>query len=887
MENYKYKFSVVMPVYNVELFLKEAIESVINQTLGFEKNIQLILVNDGSKDNSEKICLEYQKKYPENIKYIYQKNSGVSSARNNGMQYIEGKYVNFLDSDDKWELDAFEKIWNFFEDNEEEVDLIACRMKFFDAQDNFHKLDYKFEKNKVQDIFENYNCINLHITSSIIKSKVAKNFKFDTNLKYGEDSKYVNEIILEKHKYGTLNKTMHYYRKRSDESSTVQNKEKSLEWYTTTIELFYKSLMNLSIQKYGEIIPYIQYLIMYDIQFRAKNIIPKNIGDDEKKQYFKDIIEILNQIEDYIILEQKNINADYKMYFLSLKYGKDITKCLKYKKGRLYFNNISIYKIKNNGNIVIVDIFNINKNKILIEGRINCPLSRELFEIYAYINSEKKILIKLEEAKKSLDGKNTYAFDNSKVMKLYTFKIEIPLEDLQSLSFLFSYKNLIDNKVKIKFSKISNLSDIKWQYVVFENYILKYIRNNIRIYKNTYLTRLKSKLKYFRELIKIKEYKVIFYRGLYYINKLFNHKEIWLISDREERADDNGEHLFKYVENVKNKNIKAYYVLQKNSKDYKRVRKIGKIVEPNSVKYKVLFLLSSKIISSQANDNVINVFEQDEKYYRDLMKFKFVFLQHGISKNNLSKWLKKQDKNIRIFVTAAKKEYESFINGDYYYTENEIKLTGFPRFDNLKDNREKRIIIAPTQRKKLVEWNQKDSYGKTYNPYFKNSEFYIFYNKLINDERILEVLKKYKYKMKFVLHPLLIKQREDFQENDVVEIVDEELNYQEEFARNALLITDYSSVEFDFAYLKKPIIYTQFDKNSFYEGQVYEKGYYDYERDGFGPVCYNYEDTVNEIIKCIENDCKIQDIYLKRIENFYAYYDKNNCKRVYEEILKV
>ena len=136
MNNYKYKFSVVIPIYNVEKYLQETLESVINQDIGFKENIQMILVNDGSLDNSEDICLKYKAKYPENITYVKQENAGVSAARNNGMQYIQGKYTNFLDSDDKWSLDAFSKVWNFFEDNYEKIDVISCRMKFFEAEDD-------------------------------------------------------------------------------------------------------------------------------------------------------------------------------------------------------------------------------------------------------------------------------------------------------------------------------------------------------------------------------------------------------------------------------------------------------------------------------------------------------------------------------------------------------------------------------------------------------------------------------------------------------------------------------------------------------------------------------------------------------------------------------
>ena len=117
--DYKYKFSVVIPVYNVAGYLAETLDSVIGQSIGFEKNIQIILVNDGSPDDSEKICLAYAEKYPDNILYLKQENKGVSAARNYGCDYVEGKYVNFLDSDDKWTEGSFQAVYDFFEKHPE------------------------------------------------------------------------------------------------------------------------------------------------------------------------------------------------------------------------------------------------------------------------------------------------------------------------------------------------------------------------------------------------------------------------------------------------------------------------------------------------------------------------------------------------------------------------------------------------------------------------------------------------------------------------------------------------------------------------------------------------------------------------------------------------
>lgn len=183
MKKAKYKFSVIIPVYNVENYLEETVDSVINQTIGFKDNIQIILVNDGSPDDSEKICLKYKELYPNNIVYVKQENSGVSAARNKGIEYIEGKYVNFLDSDDKWQSDVFEKAYKMFESNDD-IDVIGVRQKFFEALDTYPSLDYKFNEDKVVDIFNHYNHIQLSVTSGFFRASAIGNVRYDTRVKF-------------------------------------------------------------------------------------------------------------------------------------------------------------------------------------------------------------------------------------------------------------------------------------------------------------------------------------------------------------------------------------------------------------------------------------------------------------------------------------------------------------------------------------------------------------------------------------------------------------------------------------------------------------------------------------------------------------------------------
>ena len=136
------------------------------------------------------------------------------------------------------------------------------------------------------------------------------------------------------------------------------------------------------------------------------------------------------------------------------------------------------------------------------------------------------------------------------------------------------------------------------------------------------------------------------------------------------------------------------------------------------------------------------------------------------------------------------------------------------------------------------------------------------------------------------MHPIHMKQTVDFQANDVFSVNEGYIDYNDVFARSALMVTDYSSVLFDFAYLRKPVVYTQFDKEDFFAGQIYDEGYFSYENDGLGPVCYDMDSTVDAIIAAMERDCQNEEKYLARLDRFFAFSDRNNSKRIYEAILK-
>ena len=196
-------------------------------------------------------------------------------------------------------------------------------------------------------------------------------------------------------------------------------------------------------------------------------------------------------------------------------------------------------------------------------------------------------------------------------------------------------------------------------------------------------------------------------------------------------------------------------------------------------------------------------------------------------------------------------------------------------------------MIAPTWRKGIVGNWLEDEQTYDYSEAYRGSAFYSFYNTLIYDGRILQKMREKGYSGRLRLHPRMRLQACDFTENDVFRIETEAASYQEEVEGTSLLVTDYSSIAFDYAYVNIPCVYAQFDKKAFYANHGYRRGYFDFEKDGFGPVCYDYETTVQAILDLLDRDCIMDDVYKKRVDDFFAYRDDKNCERIYEEILKL
>lgn len=362
--------------------------------------------------------------------------------------------------------------------------------------------------------------------------------------------------------------------------------------------------------------------------------------------------------------------------------------------------------------------------------------------------------------------------------------------------------------------------------------------------------------------------------------KLFTKEKIYLIGERKDQCQDNGYHLFKYIRE-NHPEDRVYYCITKNSNQLDKIKYLGNILYHGTVKHYIYYILAEKIVaahlgSCDPESPIIWKLEGKEK----IKKYK-MFIQHGVIKELLPS-LMYENTRLNLFVCGAKPEYE-YVRANFGYKNGEVKYLGLCRFDNLHDFKEKnQILLMPTWR----AWFGGSTWGGNNDDEFLKSEYYKRYESLINNNELIKYLEENDMYLVFYPHHEMQRYLKYFNTNyKRVKIADAD-NYdvQKLLKESMVLITDYSSIAFDFAYMRKPVIYYQFDKEEYFN-KHYQKGYFDYERDGFGKVAISEEVLVSVLVDILGNKGEFR--YISRAKAFFPLYDNENCKRHYNEIKRI
>ncbi|EIL9255441.1 CDP-glycerol:glycerophosphate glycerophosphotransferase [Campylobacter coli] len=793
------QYAIISAVYNVEKYLDDYFKSIINQRLDFKKNIFMILVDDGSTDNSANIIKKYQKKYPKNIVYIYKENGGQASARNLGLKYMQennykAPWVTFTDPDDFLDRNYFYEVDKFLSTHQDDdICMVGCSVIFYHEKQRIYKdnhpLNFKFENGEiVYNNFELKNNVHMHAASSVFNIIYLVQ-EFDEKLKPNfEDAKFVNEYLLENIdlKSAFLPKAKYFYRKREDGTSTLDNSY-TKEYFLTTIDIGTLSLLECFYFNRN-----IQNVCLYHIIWQIKDLInsPEKLSfmsENEKQRY----LELLDQNFSYIDTETI---LDFNLA------------------GCWFFHKVGI-----------LNCFKIEKPPFQIAYIEDYDPYKEQILITYYTGDDKDVESIV------VDGEEVY-IDYKKIVK-YDF-----------LDRVFCYQK----RLWVSLSKTFN--------------------GKLEIYINNIKARITFKRKQLQDI----EVKFIFMEMLSNIKI----SDIWLLMDKDYEADDNAEHLYRYIMQNHPKQ-KIAFALRKESSDWERLEKEGfNLIEFGSFEFERIIKKASKVISSHCDEYLT-------KYITN--RSQFVFIQHGVILNDLSRWL--NFKKINLFITSTQAEYDSIANdyNCYKFGKKEVVLTGLARHDALlKNNRSnvKQILIMPTWRKNIVNSVVANSGKRKLNLDFKQTMYFKKYNSLINNNLLKKVCQEYGYTIVFNPHPNIMPYLKEFNFPSYIKIANQNESLQKLFCNSSLMITDYSSVAFEMAYLEKPVIYYQFDKEEFFISQ-WQKGYFDYKKDGFGPVVENEENLLKELESLLQNDCKPFGVYKDNIDSTFVFKDGRCCERIY------
>ena len=349
-------------------------------------------------------------------------------------------------------------------------------------------------------------------------------------------------------------------------------------------------------------------------------------------------------------------------------------------------------------------------------------------------------------------------------------------------------------------------------------------------------------------------------------------KHLWLLCEYAMEAQDNAFALFSHIR-AKHPEIDAVYAIRRRSPAYEKVAATGPVVPFGSLRHWVYYLAAEVNISSQKggkpNAAVCYLFE----VVLGWLKNRRVFLQHGVIKDDLP-YLYAPVTGFSMFCCAAEPEYE-YVRDTFGYPDGVVKLLGLCRFDALLDAEAdpSLVLILPTWRM----WLGRDC--KTAEA-FKDSEYCRGWQAFLNDPALDALLEATGRHAVFCVHRNVGRFETCFSSTSKRVAVKkwDEVSVPELLRRAAVLVTDFSSVYMDFAFMKKPVVYYQFDRESYRKGHL-PTGYFDYERDGFGPIADTVPEAVGALSGVIGNGCRMAAEYEKRVDRFFPLRDGGSSER--------
>ncbi|MFD3481141.1 CDP-glycerol glycerophosphotransferase family protein [Streptomyces sp. NPDC058695] len=897
-----YDVAVVVPIFNVERYLQECLDSLARQTM-FDR-CQVILVDNGSSDSSPAIAAGFAARH-QNVWAFVHPTGKAGGARNAGMDLVSSRYITFCDSDDVLPEDALEVMWRTAV--KERVPLTIGRMETFPEPTNWPWLRYFGTNVQVHPGIENIPEM-IHGGSAChklfdVEFIRANNIRFREGVHF-EDAFFSVPAMLLADRIAMVPSTVYQYRKRAAEDSTMDKlwERKANYWDHLLLEEY---LMTLRPRLSGHRQEVLNRFLVRSYQGFALRA-PQAMDEHELFQLFTRARAVYTQLTPDAVMASTHDTrhrvpflAMYMNWFELFARPEQAITGVYGRAGDLYLDLsvpsalLPLTKVSSTSVHVERIQEDPESDGIVVAGRFvlnGLPMNRPMrnpMQLWPETSGQMVTARQVwrSDLKATRDDLEWGGFEA--VVPVRAIKDgEFPLKLVFCTSGRDVSRPCMTTTAMLRSARGMNVGG-RWVLPMSKG------KDNAVLLVREVQGKGRGAGKDWEEFLQgmdedQKKRKAPFWRARAIRRatlRFFRRKEIWLIAERKDTAQDNSLHLFRYLRTHERRR-KAYYIIDKDSADRAKLKRLGNVVAHSSWKHKLLMLHASLLINAYDIDSYMLPDGWDRGQYLKHLNWRVgarrVFLQHGVTDEDGSKALHRNRTGVDLVFATSDREAQYFSEHMHYGAQ--AKALGFPRFDALQPDRGgRRILLMPTWRKYLTipsYLQQEGADQDAVNEIFRESAYRDFVVRLLRDPKLMEALEYYDYTLDFLPHYEMRNMIDGVvPDHPRVQRLDQtKVSVQTALRQCDLFITDWSSVHFDMAYLGTPLVYARFDPDEYWAKHA-RKGYFEAEHDGFGPVCGNVDEVVTEVIRYLGNGCAREPEYDRRARAFFAFEDRDNCAR--------
>ncbi len=636
------RLSIVVPTYNVAAYLPAFLESLRRQTLPLDQ-LEIVFVNDGSTDDSEEIIRAWTAEHASHATVLSKPNGGLASARNTGLDVARGEWITFCDPDDEFNRDYFRTVLDFVASADAaRVQLVATRLLILDdatgAVTDTHPLGFKFRHGRrVVDLTDEPSWIHLQAASAFLRRErlVELGLRFDDAVRPNFEDSFLITLYLAAHErpaLAVLPAAQYRYRHRADGTSLVQSSWAKPEKYTVLPEVGYLRLLQMLHERLGRVPEWAQNVVLYDLFFYfrtdGRSHSPTAALPREVTETFLDLVARIAALLDPDVVERYAVWQPKHELVAVLTQG------------------------VRDGPVPHAVLGPRDGEQLLVRLRyfVRGDLPREVFTV----------------------GGDTVAPVHAKIRSVDYFGrtllseriVWLPSPDAAARVTV----RLDDRDVPVqpdreppaprprraarsRLQRVRTIAEHVAERVRADPALLRQRAHDLAV-------RVRARRRAARE----------------------RYRDAWLLVDRDSSAQDNAEHLYRHLR-AHEPDVNAFFVLRRDSSDWNRLHREGfRLLEFGTTEYFVAVLHCAHIVSSQ-----IDHYVAAPTAGRRLRKsgWRLTFLQHGVTKDDLSRWINRKPLDLMVTVTPDEQHSIAGDHTPYVFTTREIRMTGFPRHDRL------------------------------------------------------------------------------------------------------------------------------------------------------------------------------------------------------------